>query len=1094
MMPRLLRIVIIAVLALFCEDGLWAQAVAVAQIEGVVLDPSGKSVPNAQVIARQISTNFTRTTVSGADGTYVLPNLPLGPYRLEVSAPGFTTYVQSGIELHVDDKIDLNVTMRVGASAEHVEVAANASLVETQKISVSGVVEQQRIVDLPLNGRQPMQLLLLEGAAAPVTSGVPAFDLTGARAYALETPYAVAGGQANTTNYLLDGADNNDAAVNVALPYPFPDALQEFEVETSARSARLGLHPGAVVNVVTKSGSNQFHGNLFEFLRNGDLNARNFFAAGQDTLKRNQFGGTFGGRIVKDRLFFFGGYQGTRNRSAVPASTSFVPNSAMLQGNFGTFESAGCQSSGKARTIIDPSTGQPFPNDLVPTSRFNPSALALLKYVPMSSDPCGKIVYAKPTTGDENQEIGRVDWVQNSKHLLFGRYFKADYSNPSVFNGSNILPAQRTGLVEHAQTAALGDTYSLTANSINEVHLAFTRLLIIRGAPSNYISPHTIGVDIPIAVPNYLQLSVNGDFSSGPGSPYYTPNNAFQFADDIDLVRGRHHLSFGGEFIRNQMNENNNYIRNGVFTFDGSYTGDPMVDFMLGDLGILQQGSAEIGYWRQSVVGLYGQDNFRLNSQLTVTAGLRWEPYLPSTDTQGRGNYFSPSAFAAGTKTNRYVNAPPGLLFNSDPGIPHGYTSNHLADLEPRVGLAWDPSGKGLESIRVSYSRIYDTPCIFYFDSVSDNSPWGATIVVNHPPGGFNSPWAGYPGGTPFPLPLPPSPTTPFPLANTYQNMPLHIVPSDMQQWSITYQRQFGHDWLASASYMGNKTTHQWIGIDENPAVYIPGTCNGQACSTVANTQSRRVLSLENPAGGAYYGSVPAPYGGGNGEYEGLLLSIRHRFSHNYMILGNYTYSHCINEADNPGDMYQSAVQNPNNVAADRGNCVADYRHIFNLSLVAATSGIGQTWIRHVTGDWQLSPIVSARSGQSFTVYTGLDNSLTAINQDRPDVVSSNPYPAKQGISDWINPSAFIRNPLGTYGNMGRDALLGPGILQVDMALSRNFRVTETMHLETRFEAFNVINHANFAIPSNTMTSSTFGRILSAGDPRILQFALKFSY
>lgn len=390
------------------------------------------------------------------------------------------------------------MTLQIGSLSQQVEVTANASMVEIHSTSISQVIGQRRIINLLLNGRQATQLVLLAGASQNVTGDLPGrFDLSPSggvgKQYPTEVPISVAGGQANGTNWLLDGADNNDAFVNVSMPYLFPDALQEFSVETSTLSSRYGLHPGAVVNVVTKSGSNQFHGDLFEFLRNGDVNARNFFAATQDTLKRNQFGETLGGPVMRDKLFFFGGYQGTRNRSNPPQSIAFVPTQAMLNGDFSSFESAACQSNGKPRMIVDPNTSKPFPNDFVSPSRFNPQALALLKFVPVSSNPCGKVVYGVPTTGDEDQAIGRIDWTLSEKHSLFGRYFLADWSNPAIFNGTDILPTQRQGVLDRSESFVLDDTYSLTPTTVNSFHFA-ARPLIFSGLPSAAI----LGPGVPV--------------------------------------------------------------------------------------------------------------------------------------------------------------------------------------------------------------------------------------------------------------------------------------------------------------------------------------------------------------------------------------------------------------------------------------------------------------------------------------------------------------------------------------------------------------------------------------------------------------------
>src|SRR5215467_6264306 len=353
-----IRFIVAALFTLVGQTEVFAQAVANATIHGTVTDATGAAVPGAQVKATQTGTRQTTATTSGSDGAYVLPNLPIGPYRLEVSAPSFGTYVQSGIGLQVGNNVQINVALQLGTVSQEVQVAANAAMVETQDTAISEVVDQRRIVELPLNGRQATDLILLSGGASVPPGAAGRFITT--HDYVSSVGVSIAGGQENGNNYLLDGGDHNDTHSNVNLPFPFPDALQEFSVQTNGVSARYGLHPYAVVNAVTKSGTNQIHGDLFEFVRNGAFNARNFFAASQDTLRRNQFGGTVGGPIRKNKLFLFGGFQATRTRTAPPQTTSFVPTQDVLNGDFSTIESAACQTSGKPVSLVDPSTGQPF--------------------------------------------------------------------------------------------------------------------------------------------------------------------------------------------------------------------------------------------------------------------------------------------------------------------------------------------------------------------------------------------------------------------------------------------------------------------------------------------------------------------------------------------------------------------------------------------------------------------------------------------------------------------------------------------------------------------------------------------------------------
>ena len=410
-----------------------AQAVAVAQLGGIVSDPAGMVIVGAQVSMVDTEKGQVRTTVTDGTGSYTLPNLPVGPYRLEVKAQGFKDYIQTGLVLQANKNIQVNAAMQVGSLTEKVEVTAAVNQVETKENSISVVIDSQRINELPLNGRQATQLIMSLGAASYGDAGD-----TGSKTFFSATRISVAGGQSNGTAYLLDGGDNTDAMSNVNLPFPFPDALQEFSVETSTVSSRFGIHPGATVNVVTKSGSNGFHGDLFEYLRNYHLNARNFFATSRDRLKRNQFGGTAGGKIIRDKLFFFGGYQGTLNRSNPPQTTTFIPTQAMLNGDFSAIAGPVCTNTASGRQLTNPLAGNaPFPGNQIPKTMLNPVAVTVAStYLPISAaDQCGKVTYGIPVTGDEQQFIGRVDWIHTSKHTVYGRYFNDSYQNPATYDG-----------------------------------------------------------------------------------------------------------------------------------------------------------------------------------------------------------------------------------------------------------------------------------------------------------------------------------------------------------------------------------------------------------------------------------------------------------------------------------------------------------------------------------------------------------------------------------------------------------------------------------------------------------------------------------
>ena len=702
MPPLAVSRLLIAACFLSCSTAAWAQAVATAQIFGSITDPSGSPIPGAKVSVTQTETGLNRSVQSSSSGDYLLPELPIGPYRLEVSAKGFGSYIQTGITLQVSDSPKVNITLRLGQITQQVEVSADASMVKTDTTAVSQVIDKARIVDLPLNGRQPTQLIMLSGAANNIGPANGQTDLVTSKNYFSSDSISVAGGQANGTNYLLDGGENMDVFSNVNLPLPFPDALQEFSVETSALSAKYGMHAGAVVSSVTQSGTNQFHGDLFEFVRNGYVDARDFFASAPDTLKRNQFGGTLGAPILKDKLFGFFGYQGTQIRTAPPSSISFTPTQSVLGGDFSQLESANCQSSGSARTLINPSNGQPFANNFISPSLFNPQAVNLLKYVPVSNNPCGEVTYAIPEPQRENQYIGRLDWNQSAKNTVFGHYFLADYASPGQFSTSNILLAQQRGVLDRSQSAVIGDTFTFSPNVVNSAHVGYTRLAITRGPASDLINFNDIGTAITQPLANFLNVSVSGYFNVGCGtcSPSYIRQNNFQFADDLDIIIGRHHISLGAEWVHYRFDLQLGSLANGSFTFNGQSTNDALLDFMLGIPETFVQGNLQPFNARQNYYGAYVHDVFRLSKNLTVQAGLRWEPYLPGREIKDRMNHFDFAGYAAGRQSSVYVNAPPGLFFPGDPGIPKTFTSNRPWDFQPRAGIAWDPNGNGKQVLR----------------------------------------------------------------------------------------------------------------------------------------------------------------------------------------------------------------------------------------------------------------------------------------------------------------------------------------------------------------------------------------------------------
>jgi hypothetical protein len=1096
-----------------------AQAVANASVTGRVVDSSGASIGNAKVTITGTDTGIVRTTQSNEDGLYTVPSLPVGPYMLQVTSSGFQNYTQTGIVLRVGDNVAINVSMTVGAATETVSVAADAAMVQTQQNNVSQVIDQRRIIEMPLNGRNPMQLITISGGSVNHSDGTN----TGAKSFLpAAQSIAVAGAAGNQTNYLLDGGDNNDAFTNVNLPFPFPDALQEFSVGTNSLPARNGLHPGGLVNAVTKSGSNQWHGSAFEFVRNYGMNAISYFSPKQDMLKRNQFGGTFGGRVIRDKLFFFGGYQGSLIRQDPSTSTLYIPTQAMLKGDFTAVDGPGntCQAGGATRAIKDPTTGLVLSSYTIDPTHYDPAAVKLASYFPATSDPCGKLVTGVPVSSNEAQYIARVDSTLNSKQSIFGRYLYDDYNLKAFWDPKNILVTNTPGNAQRVQSFVLGDIYMFSPTVVNSFHLNFSRRRINRGPNAQSFNASTLGVkNVYQGTPQYVQVTVgNGGFTvgnSGGGSLAIFNVNSLQAADDVDWMKGKHQVAFGVDFIRLQSNQNSHYEDNGWFQFSNIYSGDSLLDYLTGYMNKYEQTMPQQAALRQSVPSLYVQDTYHLTPKMVVNAGVRWEPLFFPQDFFGRGSTFSQSNFNSGVVSQVYTNAPAGLLFYGDKDVPKAFTRNTIWHFSPRFGVVYNPDGKGKTTIRAGGAYLFDTLGIFLTYRLSGNNlPYGITDSLTSGPYQFSDPWAKVQGGNPFPLPFNPPKNFTFPLSASNIYLPSQFKPTSMAQWSLGVQHQLSPDWVLTASYLGNSSSHLMIGNEMNPAVYIPGNWSGPGscgaltispgmgnpCSSTGNTQNRRKLNLANPTVGKYYGTLVLGQTGMSANYNGLLVSIEHRFSKNYSLLANYTWSKCMSVQPVISLGVEGMIQNPSDPRSDYGPCTYDAPTIINITgVVASDFKVNNRLMRDAVNGWQFAPLMRYQSGLPFNPTTGVDNSLTGISQDRPNVVAGqNPYANAahtKALFQYINPAAYVKNPLGTFGNTGHMSLRGPNYVNFDAAISRMFAIRDRLMINMRFEAFNLANHPNFNNPSTSVSSTTtFGRITSVQDPRILQAAAKLTF
>ena len=1074
----------------------WGQATA--QLNGRVTDESGLVLPGVTVTATQTDTQFTRTAVTDEGGAWTMPNLPLGPYKLEVMLQGFRTYVQTGIVLQVNSNPVINAQLALGNLEETITVAGQTPLVDVRSAGINEVVEQEKIVELPLQGRNVTDLIVLAGSAVN-TGRVSALSTSGS------VGISVAGGLRNGVEYQLDGAAHNSPHDLGNLPFPFPDALQEFSVASGGLAAATGMHSGASVNAVTKSGTNVIHGNAFEFFRNDAFNAPYYFATvgpdGKklgDGLSRNQFGGTFGGPVLRDKMFFFGGYERNRIRQTTSNNLGFTPTAQMLAGDFTSYASAAC-NGGRAITL-----GAPFVNNRIDPSLFSKQALQVVNsgWIPRATDPCAAINYAVNFDNNDEQYVTRLDYQLTANHSIFGRYFDAFERRPPKLNEThNIMTIQTNYLPDRnrrAQMLALGDTKVFGANMVNSFRVTWVNTKTRANLPpEQYFSAADLGIpNIYTYVPGTVAVWVGATgqdlrFSGNHTVAAKVDSKVYQASDDFSKVVGSHQLGVGTNIQYAHFDGWDYAGANGQFEFNGTVTGLALADFMLGRASAFSHGSPNKNTNHQLYIGVYGQDAWRLSDRLTANIGLRWDPYLGTVWDRGTISNFSLENYKAGIRSTSFPNAPPGLLFPGDKGFPEGKsgTNKQFGNVSPRVGLAWDVKGDSRTAIRSSYALNYDFPGGAFQQPAANVPPFNnrVSLTGNIP---FSDPYSLVPGGPPVhPVPEPAPSNAVFPTLASYSSIDPDTNSIRVQSWNVTAEQQVGNDWQVSASYIGSYIDRIWGRGQINPGVYQGAT------STRANLQARRVLTLLDPTWGQYYSTVYTFTDIGTQTYRGLKLSFRKRSDKGVNVQGNYTVSKCLTNSPYGGRFVSDfEYSDPTNPSFDKGNCPFNRSQIVAFNVGYITPRFENTAVRALASDWRVTGIWNAQSGNWLNVTTNRDPAATGLPQ-RVNQVNTNPYGDKDSLTNYLNAAAFSFPAAGTLGNHQARSIEGPPFQKIDLSMARVLRLAEQRTLEFRAEVFNVFNTFNWGDPNTTLESPLFGRITTqAGDPRIWQFAVKYGF
>jgi hypothetical protein len=1130
---RMLALVALSLLAV----GAFAQGGGNVAITGTVTDSTGAVLPNAKVTAIQKNTSITRVDRTNGTGQFNVSSIPPGTYTVTVEAQGFKKHVQD-VVLLADQIRDMDIHLQIGEASQQVTVEESSVQVNTVSQELSQVIEGARVSDLPLNGRNAADLtLLVPGAVSAIANNSGALQgdtkqVPGAEAI------AVNGARPDQIGYNLDGANNEDLMSNTNDPFPFPDALQEFSVQTNSFDAQYGNNAGAVVNVVTKSGTNDFHGDLFEFVRNGYFNARNYFADKVDPLKRNQFGGTIGGPIHRNTSFFFFGWQKTIIRSVNNATNAIVPTEDNLNGNFSL--------TNPTTVITNPFTHVAYASN-ASIGPIDPVALNMAKLLPVrpAGSTNGSVTFGTPLQQNFDEYIAKVEQVFRGQNRLFGRFYLNKYHHAPTFDGKNILTAGPGSTVQ-TQNWALGYTWVISPNLVNSITVDAVRSASDRGqqgGPGGDVPDMTtFGSNIwqlPKEQSGIRNFAVSGDFTLGSFTNAKFIRNTGDLRELVSWTKGKHALTFGFDLEMDQSNIRNTDLENGSFSFTNDVTGLSMASFLLGYQHTFSQTSGDFSDSRENPIGVFGNDKWKVSPKLTLNYGLRWEPQQVMKEIWGRIEQFRPDAYAAGVHSSVIPSAPAGLFFVGDKyngvGVPDRGESGDFNNFGPRVGVAWDLTGRGTTVIRGGgglfyYSRL---PGLFLNDAAI-SAPFSLRIDLTDSKTG-----ASQIGTLGNPLVNYPDFTNGFPQRYTLKNAPQNAafvanptvfglqpgvkwVTPEIYDWNVTFERQLRADTVVHASYVGTRGVHLRQDVNLNPGVYTAGS--------TASLQARRPYQP--------FGVIYQNRNTGANAYNGLQLDLEKRAAssgkgilNQITLLANYTYSHAndygLSENGGITDIGSSigsgmSFYDPRQHAFETGPATYDHRHhfvasyVWNLPKVSGSNGL----VRNVVGGWQWTGIYSVTTGDPLTILAGTDQSQTGNNIDRADYIGpANQFgesPSSQrggctGVAHcfaWLNPGVFAKPTAGNYGNVGKGNWRGPTLWNVDTGVIKNFYPIpshERLSFQFRGEFFNLLNHPQWSDPNVNFSNGAFGstrstigtatgNVATTADSRIIQLALKLLF
>jgi hypothetical protein len=1145
---------------------LLASAQTTGSISGTVKDPSGAVIAGASVTATNTATNIQSKTVTDDNGLYVFPSLPVGRYNVRVENEGFGAQGRNNMQVDANSALTADLTLTMAEKVEEVTVLENATQVETASSQMGQVVTGTEMTSVALNGRSYTDLLALQPGIVPMSTQRPDSIVMAGASVAIAPSgdlnpgnQSISGQREDANGFMVNGGDVKELMNGGTTIIPDLDSIAEFRVLTNNVNAEYGNYSGGIVNVVTKGGGNLIHGSAFEFLRNTDLDARNFFSPERSFYRQNQFGGTVGGPIQKDKIFYFADYQGTRTAEAIDTGLIAVPSLAERSGDLGSF--SGTVSGPYLANLLSQKLGsavsqnepynQVFPGGIIPQRVWSAPAQHLLQYIPLPNDgPSTFTTGAYGETIRDDKGSFRVDANHASLGLLSAYYFFDDYTlnNPyPTGQGGASVPGFNALTLGRGQLINLGDTKTFGPSTVNELRLSFMRDSNNVGQPAGGVGPSlasqgfVTGVGTPGIVPlapsiEGIENTIFNSFVLGtPITNLKQANNTYAVNDNVSKVWGSHTFKGGLALSFEQVSVNPNPTFNGSFLFSGSETGIDFADFLIGVASNYNQADSQSYYIRHKYFGGFAQDSWRVGPTLTLNYGLRWD----------RMEYWSEKynqipTFIPGEQSVVYPNAPPGLVYVGDKGVPNTLvpSSNRFS---PRIGVAYSPGVKdgwlakltgGPEetSIRAGYGIYYSVIEGNTMAIDEPQPPYGLSYTSPGPPL-FNEPFrtaaTGVFSGNPFPLSFPPLNATPRhpngsvgftgfePIAGMTAPPPWNTYPYN-ENYFLSVERQFGGNTVLSVAYVGSQAHHLLLVYSANsgnpalclalsqPSAVAPGTptCGPFGEDATYTTSAGRIINGTRMGLGPAFANDDFDASVGNSNYNALEVTLRHA-TRNLTFLIGYTFSKSIDQASSISD-----PGNPYDLSATRALSSFDLPHNFVASYQYKLPF--EHFFGHLKGaasGWEISGITRASTGFPVTLQSNGDNSLlgsipNGVNNHSLDLPDYNGAPLDlngnpRNGRPYFNTSAFASNALGTPGNASRRSFFGPGELNFDLALLKNFQFTEARALQFRLEAFNAFNHANFFGPAavnGNIDSALFGQVVNAAPPRLMQAALKFTF